>query len=222
MTKMAAPRSGTTDRIMAAATVILALATLALALSAIFQIGVMRDQLTEMQTEQRAWVHADIAGGTDISLMDATFIFPLKFRLHNTGHLPASLVYPELEGRTYVEDTIPGPDIIAEQKRVCNTALKNFPEKNGPGVAVFPGQQIELSYEGRIKEKDWNTNQKHTTFVGCIIYYNGVGESGTTGVVFDIDQITAESPNGQRLGTSPFGLKPHVSLRTQAGAWTAK
>jgi hypothetical protein len=150
---MAAPRSGTTDRIMAAATVILALATLALALSAIFQIGVMRDQLTEMQTEQRAWVHADIAGGTDISLMDATFIFPLKFRLHNTGHLPASLVYPELEGRTYVEDTIPGPDIIAEQKRVCNTALKNFPEKMDLALRYSPVSRLNCLMKAASKRK---------------------------------------------------------------------
>lgn len=237
-----------TDRITAAFTVVLAVATLALVITALIQhndavdavhetervaaaaenqLIVMGGQLKEMQTTHRAWVNADIVGEGQIFRDETDFFFPLKFILHNSGSLPASIVYPAIEGRSYTVEVIPGPDVINDQKGVCSTAVRNFPETNGPGGAVLPGQSRELIYNGHIKIKEWkNIDQQngpaHTTLLGCVLYDNGINGIGTTGIVFDIDQVDAGFPNGRGLPPNPVGVKLHVSPRTQAGTWTAK
>ncbi len=211
-------------------TALLASISLLAAIFAAFTVYAMSLQLDEMQVEQRAWVYADIVGDGKISGKNEAYIFPLKFIFHNTGHLPASFVHPELEGGTYAIDPIPGDVIIKEQNRVCEAAASNFRGVNGPGVAVFPGQSHNFRYEAKIEIEDWdkglqhNSGPKHTTFVGCITYDNGIGGTGTTGVVFDIDEVNASFPNGQGLPRNPVEppIMLHVSLRTQAGAWTAK
>jgi len=162
------------------------------------QVKVMQGQLNEMKVEQRPWVYADIGvGGAIYRNQGGGVTIPIVFALHNTGHLPASYVYPDIEA---ILPAGVGSKIAKErQQKRCAPILQQAAVSDQIGTTVFPGQTVKFGVGAGISleeietaKKAWEEHGgKQMDFLmawvaGCIRYRSPDGEVHQTGTVFTI------------------------------------
>lgn len=181
-----------------------ALATIIYAGFAYNQWQVMRGQLDEMRVEQRPWVYADITPGDAVFRnQSGGLTFVIAFTVHNTGHLPAMYVSPDIEGYLSGEEGKVGSQLVADhQNRRCGYPVQQPGATDQLGTTVFPGQnlsigtsfgitQSEIDFVTKLTiEKTGNVMQFMTPWgVGCVRYRSPDGSPHQTGVAFIIDRI---------------------------------
>jgi hypothetical protein len=125
------------DRIMAAFTIVIALAAIAQYLLCSKQLTVIQSQLDETYSEQRPWIYADITpNGPIVRNQSGGLNIQLAFTLHNVGHLPASYVSPDVAGYLSGGSTM----VTERQKAACSRPVQYPGAVDQLGVTVFPGQ----------------------------------------------------------------------------------
>jgi hypothetical protein len=93
----AEPPGGDQNRKLTNATWWIAAATFIAAGVGFAQWWILSGTLDEMRDEQRPWVYADVSiGGPIFRNQSGGFTIPLTFIFHNTGHLPALYVSPDV------------------------------------------------------------------------------------------------------------------------------
>ena len=162
------------------------------------QRDLMQNQLTEMKSEQRPWIYAEVGiGGKFYQTQSGDIGVPLIFKIHNTGHLPALFVEANIEGTISGEDGNLGSNLAkATQRKNCidNTSRA----KNNYGVGVFPNQEPTIAVVVSFKKSaiDAVTSLKKMRFpdkassemispwaAGCISYESPDGSVHQTGII---------------------------------------
>lgn len=166
------------------------------------QRAVMQGQLDEMKAEQRPWVYADFKpGGAFYKTQSNGIGIPVAFFFHNTGHLPALYVSPDIEAYLSGEDDKIGSTTVRErQKRRCEQSLQQPNAPDQIGVTVFPGQNVPFSTAAGIGaakivalQQLWRDKLKKEMDIlapwitGCIRYRSPDGVSHQTGIAFTVE-----------------------------------
>jgi hypothetical protein len=160
------------------------------------QVIVMQNQLDEMKFEQRPWVYADIGIRRAIYRnQGGGFTIPIFFVLHNTGHLPASYVSPDIEA--YIPAGVGSQSANERQQRRCAHAAQQTSASDQIGTTIFPGQTVNLETGVGIDADEVETARKvwlertgkqmdilTIWVVGCIRYRSPDGDTHQTGTVF--------------------------------------
>jgi hypothetical protein len=188
------------------------------------QLGAMQDQLDEMRAEQRPWVYAEAASpdGPFYRNQSGGFTLDVGFTLHNTGHLPALYVSPDIDGYLPFGKESPRD----WQRRHCAPKLEQ-PKAMGDqiGVTVFPGQTVHSGRGAGFKPEEidalkrkWrkNAHKEMDHFiawvVGCIRYRAPDGSFHQTGVAYQVGRggdVLPPDPTG--VPTSEITLDPWIA-----------
>lgn len=191
-----------------------------LAEAAKHQLHVMQDQLTEMQSEQRPWIYADIGpGGKIFRDQSGGLTFQIAFRFHNTGRLPAMYVSPDIEGYLSGEGGVIGSRIIRErQQKRCGPPLQQPDTTDQIGVTIFPGQSVLLGSAIGITrdeideivklEQDKIDKVIFPWGTGCIRYRSPDGAFHQTGVAFTINMLKPGNESARALPIDPTSIDP--------------
>jgi hypothetical protein len=167
------------------------------------QANIANNQLEETRAEQRPWVYADITPAKQIFWnQSGGLTFVIRFTLHNTGHLPASYVWPDIEGFLSGEEGKVSSQLLrSHQKKVCERQLERPAAADQPGTTVFPGQTVDdgVSFGiskakiDEVRNLAVNTVGTDELFmvpwgVGCIRYRSPDGGSHQTGFAFFVSR----------------------------------
>lgn len=198
----------------------LAIFTLMLIVIAAMQSLILFNQLRETQYEQRPWVFAEIGpGGPILRNQSGGLTIQVGFKFHNTGHLPALYVSPDLDVYLSGDDGERGGSygsyVRERQKRRCDGQFQQPLAGDQVGVTVFPGQDVKVGIgkgiDARSIDKAVNNEMGYLIpwVVGCIRYRAPGGDFHQTGVAF---QVLMSKP-GQtflfNLPADPTTVDPH-------------
>jgi hypothetical protein len=183
------------------------------------QLTVMKGTLDEMRDEQRPWVYADLEiGGRPYRTQSDGFGFPIKFVLHNTGHLPALYVSPDIEGYLSGGDGQSAVTSIRDrQKKRCDSPLQQPTASDQIGVTVFPNQTVPFGTGIGISATEVDVVKKRSGAgmvplvpwgVGCIRYRTTDGVWRQTGIAFSIGMTKAGQPLPFVLPLDPTTVDP--------------
>jgi hypothetical protein len=203
------------------------------------QANIATDQLSEMRAEQRPWVYADITPGEQIFWdQSGGLTFSVRFTWHNTGHLPASYVWPDMEGFLSGEEGKVGSQLFRpRQKKVCERKLEQPTAADQLGTTVFPGQTVDARVSFGISKakidavrnlaiKTAGTDEFFMApwGIGCIRYHSPDGGSHQTGFAFAVDRIETGKDGVFDLPKDPtvvpmaqLVIRPWI----EGGAWYA-
>jgi hypothetical protein len=119
------------ERIAAVLTAVIAGATVWNVVVVQNTLPILRSQVDEMRDEQRPWVFAQVIGMSGKVARHADgMTVPLSFVLTNSGHLPASYVWVNLEP---ISLSLGVSEYASRERTVCNDVqIKNS------GIAIFP------------------------------------------------------------------------------------
>jgi hypothetical protein len=187
------------------------------------QTKIASRQVELMQTDTRPWVYADLrSGGAIYRNQSGGLTIPIIFTLHNTGHLPALYVSPDIEGYLDGTDGKVGSQTARErQQKRCNSPLQQPAASDQIGVAVFPGQVVPFGINIGITETEIDNVKrfvldktgKEDSFLGpwgtgCIRYRSPNGEFHQTGAAFTILMIKPGQAGQFALPIDPTGIDP--------------
>jgi hypothetical protein len=188
------------------------------------QLKVMQGQLNEMKDEQRPWIYADFSSGGPIYRnQSGGLTFSIGFVFHNTGHLPATYISPDVEAYLSGADGKVGSSSARErQKRRCDKPIQQPEASDQIGTTAFPGQNVPFGAAVGIsaeeieatKREAWlKTTGKELEFlfpwvVGCIRYRSPDGEPHQTGIAFTIGMTKPGNFMSFALPLDPTGVDP--------------
>lgn len=187
------------------------------------QLNVLQGQLAEMQSEQRPWIYADIGpGGRIFSNQSGGLTFPVAFKFHNTGHLPAMYVSPDIDGYLSGEGGVVGSLTVRDrQRKRCGLPLQQPSASDQIGVTVFPGQSvlfgtgigITADEIGEVRKLEQKMGMVSDFFpspwgTGCIRYRSPDGAFHQTGVAFTISMAKPGNEGTFVLSIDPTSIDP--------------
>lgn len=130
----------------------------------------MQGQLDEMRDEQRPWVMADVKVIDEFRYnADGSANIGLAFLLHNTGHLPALNVFPNIAAISELSPSKVDPIF----KAVCSDPGYSM------GLSIFAGENPTFPISTNVNKSDlddyWNKNpwfkgSFHPAVAACILY----------------------------------------------------
>jgi hypothetical protein len=187
------------------------------------QFNIMRGQLDEMRFEQRPWIYADIGPGGRISRdQSGGLTFPIAFKVHNTGHLPATYVSPDIDGYLSGEGGVVGSMAVrGRQRKRCGLQLQQPNASDQIGVTVFPGQSVLLGANiwitadkiGEVRELEHKIGELSDFFptpwgAGCIRYRSPDGAFHQTGIAFIVSMGKPGKEGAYALPIDPTSIDP--------------
>ena len=165
------------------------------------QQGVMTAQLNAALYEQRPWVYSDISvGGPIYRNQSGGLTIQITFLFHNTGHLPALYVSPDVEGYLSGEGGVVGSQSARDrQRKRCSRQLQQPLAADQIGTTVFPGQAVAFGagvgitaaemedVQSRVRERmPTATPVISPWIVGCVRYRSPDGALHQSGVALTI------------------------------------
>jgi hypothetical protein len=215
------------DSITRAATVVMAVAAVAMAVVAGLQWKTLEKTDETLRADQRPWVtYSDVRILGPLTFNEAGARVTLEFRLKNTGHSPAQRVgiwttmFPQTSSRT--------PDL--ELKKYCGRVRNRPPDPVGYGYALFPGdtlppQAISISIDRA--EIDRALPGMFGRFIspficGCIDYDFQPSEGRhQTRFAFRLERVDESPPNpGAHVAIEP-GLRSIPASQLVLTVWLA-
>jgi hypothetical protein len=163
-------------------TAVLAGATIASAIVAVFTLRAIEGQWDEMQAEQRAWIYAETLIGKRIGESGEPYYIPITLYYHNTGHLFAFFVFPRVTASVF-EGRIP------TQNEICDDYRKRPLKDTDDGETIFPGEEHRGNNTNvEFDKSEWITTIKASqaksshqavaiSILGCIDYRYPGGET---------------------------------------------
>jgi hypothetical protein len=177
------------------------------------QVGIMRGQLEEMKTEQRAWLAIDSAVLTNFSYGGGPVTASVTFIFKNSGHLPAQNINVSIFGITYAGPPEEPINPLELRRGICAEARQNH-RFFASGQTVFPGREsVPEKHTFDIVTNNPNVSAQNLdliipTVYGCVTYKADAGEiPGQTGFMYD---ILLQSPDG---GLRSLRLKTGFDIR---------
>lgn len=195
------------DGVIALGTLLTAVGTILLALFALRQANITADQLTATRLESRPWIALDLdETAAHFALVPDGLDITLRFKLSNTGKLPARAVYVQ----TQAWPTAPHLPAEADQRR-----KEACPDYSAFGAPIFPGQTIEppIEYGTTLRWEDMNkVFAQHPSIkekwvipyvIACATYVDLEGITHRTPLQLDVRGIKANQPGSFAVDVNP-------------------
>jgi hypothetical protein len=166
-----------------------ACSTAALALFALWQLVVLRGQLSAMENDQRPWVYATnpVTMITPLHFDEAGGHVVVQFTLKNVGRTPAW--FARIDGHMFSR----GLQIYQDTAwHNCDKRAQMRPSELHDGITVFPNDQIVQRRLWEMPAKDIDdlkTKKALTTMLSvCVDYIGGDGEHHQSRTLYELNR----------------------------------